>query len=362
MSSAVRWCVRLMVLVVSATSCGGDAWRRIPTDGPSARGHAAYSCTSDGDLFVWGGVVPTGTAELELAPGGGILTDKGWESLAPSELAPRRLAGSIVIDRSILVWGGAGGLAASGDPNDFTFFDDGAVYRIDEDRWEEVPASPLTARLDPSILRVGSAAFIYGGQARPGGSSPDTLDAAFFDLSTWRWTPAQPPPAASVVASIGADLLSFGATGIARYHADGDTWQPVPNQPRFETDEPQLALPGPDGTLVLIEAPRVWTYSVETNHLIELPPLPIDQVTNGAALDSGLIVWGETEPMLLSHRFDTEEWTEIELPHFLERREGTASCVGTTAIHIWGGWRDRGSVLIASDSGLTIDTNKVLEP
>jgi len=83
-------------------------------------------------------------------------------------------------------------------------------------------------------------------------------------------------------------------------------------------------------------------------------------VTGAGATKAGIVVWDESEGKLAVLAGDGNEWTEIDGPRFFEKREGTTFCIGPTRVTIWGGWLNRETVFVATDTGASISTTDLV--
>jgi len=346
-------------MVVLVAACGGSTWERTPSGSPSARGFAAYSCVEGDGLFVWGGALPGPTRGPVFRPvsGGGVLVGDGWGEVGSPPLEPRVMAGAVAVDGWVVVFGGGAEVSAGSDQDDFFHYADGAAYSLVTGDWAELPPGPLAGRTDPVLVPYGSAIFVYGGQLPP----PDgpAVDAAFLDLPERSWRPSAAPEVGSLVAVVGAELLSFGRSGVRMYDETQDTWATVAGAPDGLV-EPDAVVATTAGDVVMIQAPHVWRYDRDSAGFSVLADVPVGEVTGAGGNEAGIVVWSESEGKLAVLAGDGSEWIEIDGPRFFEKREGTAFCIGPTRITIWGGWLKRDSVEIATDTGASISTTDLI--
>lgn len=352
-----RGSVRLtlvVALVLLVGACGGSTWEATPSGSPSARGLAAYSCVEGDGLFVWSGALPSGGPLLRLVSGGRLLTGDGWAKVGSPPLEPRVRAGAVAVDDWIVMFGGSNEVSASSNPDDFFHYADGAVYSLVTGDWEELPVAPLAGRIYPRLVPYRSMVFVYGGDLTPPHGS--ATDAAFLELPERSWLPAAAPEMGSRVVVAGGDLLSFGRSGVQTYNQAGDRWVPIASAPDGFT-EPDAVVATTTGEVIVIQTPDVWRYNRDTTSFDVLAEIPADDVTGAGANEAGVVVWDESDGKLAVLADDGSGWTEIDGPRFFEKREGTTFCIGPTRVTIWGGWLDRETVLIATDTGASISVD-----
>lgn len=357
---ATRGSVRLALvaaIVVLVAACGGSTWERTPPGSPSARGFAAYSCVEGDGLFVWSGALPSGGPLLRLVSGGGRLAGDGWADVGSPPLGPRVRAGAVAVDEWVVVFGGGNEVSASSNPDDFFHYADGAVYSLVTGDWDELPAAPLAGRIDPMLVPYYSTIFVYGGDLTPP-HGPAT-DAAFLDLTDRSWRPAAAPEMESLVAVVERELLSFGRSGVQTYNREQDTWIPIADAPDGLT-EPDAVVATTTGDVVVFQAPRVWRYNHGTASFKVLAEVPVNDVTGAGANEAGIVVWSESEGKLAVLANDQSVWIEVDGPRFFEEREGTTFCIGPTRVTIWGGWINRETVFIATDTGASISVTDLI--
>lgn len=165
-----------------------------------------------------------------------------WQPMATGPLDPRTQVASAWTGEELLIWGGRGydGLGALG------FFDDGAAYDPERDRWRRLPASALAGRVPAAAVWTGSELLVWGGT---GGVHRDGRvltfdDGAAYDPARDRWQPLAPSPLAArrdaAATWDGGEMVIWGGfdpkTGIqhvdgARYDPAADAWRTLPPAP-----------------------------------------------------------------------------------------------------------------------------------
>jgi len=114
-----------------------------------------------------------------------------WSLGAQFPFDVRAGAGVAADSSRIAVWGGVS--------DDGQVHDDGAIYIVDDDRWDPIPSAPITARVNPE------AAWLQSGLAVGGGMESNNPDLSGLDPNGQPYDPGIVP-------------------GIALYHVASGTW------------------------------------------------------------------------------------------------------------------------------------------
>jgi N-acetylneuraminic acid mutarotase len=214
-------------------------WTEIPASpvgGPGLSGDA-ITCAFVGDhrLVVWGRRGPPQGAVLDT-------TTMKWTPMAEAPVPPRYRCASASVGSKLLVWGGYGPL----DPRRIGPLEDGALYDVETNTWEKLPAPPVPGHrygvsaatwngrfvlfgasgrrgdlqrigltFDPATRTweamaecpfdvgvhsatavAGDRLFVWSGSSRGGGGGGDSPDAAAYDFRTRQWhkLPGAPIP------------------------------------------------------------------------------------------------------------------------------------------------------------------------
>lgn len=122
-----------------------------------------------------------------------------WSPGAPFPFEPRAGFGLAVDSSRIAVWGGIS--------SDGQVHSDGAVYLVDDDRWDPIPTAPISGRVDPQAAWIESG-FVVGGGLES--LNPDVSD---LDPNGPPYDPGFSP-------------------GLAVYDPESGEWQSLPSPPK----------------------------------------------------------------------------------------------------------------------------------
>ena len=146
-----------------------DAWSDLPPAETRRAWHSAL--WADGALWVVGGLGGMSDVRTTMA----TWSRNGWTSApSPDGLGANSSSVTPIGTKRFLVWGGSRDSAA----RDVTA--EGAVYDLRSDEWQEVGASPLSARQGHVAVWTGAEIIIWGGHGRCCGSRHFVSDGASF--------------------------------------------------------------------------------------------------------------------------------------------------------------------------------------
>lgn len=325
-----------------------------------------------------------------------------WEALPPAPFAPRRLPLVVTSDEEVLVWGGTvpssrvtsdhwdeGGLAYNArgrewrplakppiDANLVTShaWSDGAVYVANSEPWEVARydlGADARERLPPPLPSTWGGGLRWTGDRLVAFGSGDTLLVAAYDPVDDAWHVSEPAPLEAprlggmlvwtgkelVVWGGGSDPCRAACMGIdceqqidasryldaAAYDPLADAWRTLPDPPidvaapsaahalddgsilvvardfpvglwRWDPDtgevEPRAALPTWPSASIYAGGDRLWAYTgdhsafydVATDTWTPLPPRDLRIPSVIAVLDDRLLLWGD---VVLDHEFET---------------------------------------------------------
>ena len=337
--------VVIAVIVSGCSSNGG--WETMPEGPLTARGFAATACMDEG-MVVWSGAQPSGGPRNETHDGGAMFADGEWHELPVGTLLPRMSAGAAESSGRVLVWGGRDGLVASEDPEDFIYYNDGALFNLENGTWTMAPPSPLSGRSDSKILDLGGAFLIYGGSPRPGGRPPGVLPAARFDLQSETWEVIAGPPNESLVA-VGDGLVAFASGGIFRYEPSADEWIVDALYPAGIVAPKVVASSG--SRVAGGAGAVVWVYDEDFE---ALPDAPVEDIAYVGWLGDDIVVWSSLDGAAAIYDEDSGDWDRHDGSVFRQPRVGSSVCVDDSRLYVWGGWVDREVAYVASDSGASL--------
>jgi hypothetical protein len=152
------------------------------------------------------------------------------DGLDPGPLRARRDFAQVWSGERMVVWGGA-------QPEVGGFYNDGAAYDPDLDRWAMLPTTTLEPRAWPVAAWADDKLIIWGGSdVRAEGGAPITgtfVNGAALDLaaSTWRPLAQSPLPVGPLYSGVwtGSELVVVGAdeteTHAAAYDPESDSWR-----------------------------------------------------------------------------------------------------------------------------------------
>ena len=110
-----------------------------------------------------------------------------WSTM-PAAPVPARLEPSVLWTGSeLIVWGGY-------SVNPERIYGDGAAYNPTTNRWRVLPPSPLGARNGQTAVWTGSEMVVWGGYDQENPSLHVTADGAAFDPTTNKWKMLPPAP------------------------------------------------------------------------------------------------------------------------------------------------------------------------
>lgn len=157
-------------------------------------------------------------------------------------------------------------------------------------RWVRLPDSPLSARENPVVVRVGDEVVVVGGYAGPpcppyadcGRNRSDLRrDGAAYDLATGTWRQIAPAPRAlpemASTAVVDERLYVLAGESVLVWHGAADSWTELPlpgpaGWPRLVADGPRLlVVSGTDEYGVRPD--RVWDTRTGTWTTLPADPL-----------------------------------------------------------------------------------------
>ena len=152
---------------------GSDTWRIVAAAPLEPRGWHSAAWTGR-EMIVWGGVTgPCQTAPCETLAATAAAYDPAsdvWREIPAGPLSTRIEHSAVWTGKRMIVWGG-------GPPGGGVGYDDGAAYDPATDRWEMLPDGPLAGRHRHPAIWNGESMIVWGGQAARGGG---TADGAVF--------------------------------------------------------------------------------------------------------------------------------------------------------------------------------------
>lgn len=169
-----------------------DTWRRIP-DAPIG-GYAHTAVWTGTEMLVWGG-----SEDYESEGTKGCVTSfiaKGaaydpkadaWRTIASAPLEPRGWHTAVWTGKHMMVWGGATGLSCA-----YAYPASGASYDPIGDSWTTIPPSPISGRVEASVVWTGREMLLWGGSTH--GRSLTLDDGATYDPPSRTWTALPPAP------------------------------------------------------------------------------------------------------------------------------------------------------------------------
>ena len=170
-----------------AADLAAGSWSAIPTAPLSPRSFATVVWTGS-QLVVWGGATTIGDNQVPTSNGAVWNEATGtWHAMAPSPLSSREGAAGVWDGHGVLIWGGDN---AGQHPKSYRMFVDGAIYDPEDNTWQLLANSPLSARTRATATWTGSEVLVVGGGAldAPATGPPSTaLSVAAFSPSTGRW-------------------------------------------------------------------------------------------------------------------------------------------------------------------------------
>jgi hypothetical protein len=197
------------------------------------------------------------------------VTSKEWSELPAAPISGRVDHSFVWTGTEAIVWGGT---------FDATRYNDGAAYSPDSRTWRHVAEAPIAARFRHGAAWTGDQMIIYGGSAEDDGSGYNSPwkflgDAATYDPSTDAWTtipdaPLEPRIPAFVGWTGDRLIVLFGSI----------------NEPPFDDYCIWHISPAMDGALYDPDA-RAWTP-------VPLGPLSPRFEMSVASAGSDYFVWG----------------------------------------------------------------------
>lgn len=336
-------------LLVAA--CASAGFTATPDGAPARRGNTAYACDADGRMFVWGGNLPPQRTVRHLFNDGAVLSENGWSIVARAPLSERTSAGAVAVGDAVLVWGRAGAIVASNNPDDFDIKSDGVLYSMIDNQWSTVPPSVLNGRADPLMVAAGNRVYVHGG-SRPG-QQHILMNAAIFDIETYEWQTSRTPPERAVVASDGTSFLAFNADGVYLLDSGANEWVGVQTSDSHGLEEPSHAFSA-IGAVLVFDSGVLLRFDPESPGFSVLGPAPISVPSGAAFSGESVTVWSESES-LVAHGSEGE-WIMHELQGAMAPRTGTASCVTANSAVIWGGfWHNSDGFETPTDTDVRFD-------
>ncbi len=325
------------------------SWDRTPASPIGGRSLTTAACFDDG-LFVWSGALPSrsGEGRYRLQPDGATLIGDQWRIVAEAPIAPRIRTAVTLVEKYVLVWGGAGDISAAQDPTDFVYYTDGALYSLDNGTWTLLPEAPLVGRSDAAMVAVGNLALVAGGEAA--GIGP-VHGAALFDVAALDWRPIAEPPHSSVIAAMSGDFASFSPDGVTVYQSPTDSWETVAAPPT-ESFVPNLATQYGADDAVVVQETRAWIWRSGARAFEDLGTIPVDNVTYVSASGERIVVWDESIPAAAVYEPGDSAWERLDPPNSFESRVGTAGlCLNGDTLTTWSGWHESEATQLARDTG-----------
>jgi hypothetical protein len=185
-------------------------------------------------------------------PGSVSALKHGHWSVLPTAPIPARVGQAAVwTGQQMLIWGGAAGSQAD------QLRSDGAAYDPATHRWATLPRGPLSARTNAATVWTGQDMFIWGGDdTLSGGASHAADDGALYNPSTGTWQQLPPSPLSARVSATalwtGSEVVVIGGspavephgvesfTSTAAYNPATNSWHRLPSTPTVAGDVMKL--------------------------------------------------------------------------------------------------------------------------
>jgi hypothetical protein len=290
--TAARRLLALAAVLLGISGCGGArssetthtfdglaaGWTTLP-EPPEVRNEAAVAWTGDA-VLVWGGFEFTGFGDEVVGAGGFVFdaADHRWERMPGSPLSPRVQPASAWTGRELLIWGGT-------DIRWERLFADGAAYNPETETWRRLPEAPIDARA-PLAAWTGDELLVWGTAVRV---DPRPRDGAAYDPETNEWrTIADAPIELTDATAVwtGREMVVFGAalqggnfpeteTAIAAaYDPERARWRRLPDS----TLSPQASTAAWVGEELVAwdYGSRTATYDPRADEWSALPDVPLD--------------------------------------------------------------------------------------
>jgi len=264
-----------------------DVWANLPEGftrlpDPPLGGQGIVRVWGGGRLFLWGG--QDGDGEPHRDDGAVFDVDRdAWEQIADAPLSPRSDAAGVWTGTEFIVWGGRTG--EDWPPHELG---DGAAYDPVDDSWREIAPAPIDPNIPLVSVWTGSEMIVWGdwqGDAEGTGAAYDPSS------DSWRVLPevgARFTDASAVWT--GTEMVVFGArlgpgnhpetpaTGVA-YDPAADAWRALPDSDLIPNST-ELAWDG--SRLVAMDyGLRVQTLDDAAGRWVDLPRLPANACEGG---------------------------------------------------------------------------------
>jgi len=203
------------------------------------------------------------------------------------------------------------------------------IAQIVAGRWSTMPASPLDARLDPSVVWAGTELVVWGGDATPSGKAE--RNGAAYDPTTRRWQMLAPSPftprEGAVAVWTGSEVVFWGgvypepagrvtpgSVAAVAYRPTTNTWRTIGAAPLPPTSEPIGVWTG--DRVVLFSGAHAASYNPETNVWQQLPTpstphRPLDWTYAAAAGPGRVVAWSVWYPPETSNTSGPQSFVQI---------------------------------------------------
>ena len=164
---------------VTAASLAHYRWSQLPAS-PIASRTGAVGVWTGTQLVIWGG---NSGRRADVPHADGATYDpatRTWSALPPGPLSPRAQAASVWTGRSVFIWGGLVGPAA-------THATDGALYTPADHSWTRVPPAPITDYGEVQAFWTGTVVVLLSTPPWAG-KGADRVNAQSYDPATDSWT------------------------------------------------------------------------------------------------------------------------------------------------------------------------------
>lgn len=342
--------IAVAAIAVTLAGCsGGSGWQAIPGAPLSARGFGATACVDDG-MVVWSGARPGKSSKEDVVTGAASYIGGSWRDLPDAPLSPRMAAGAGALESLFFfVWGGHDGTIASQDPDDFTYYADGAILNLNSTTWETLPPSPLSPRANPRVLPTGRSFLVYGGEPPPGPDSDRLQAAARYDIDSGTWESVAAPPLGSFVVDSDG-LVAFSSEGVHRYDTSTDRWvldaaypDDIHAPENISADGQRVA--GGSGS-------DVWIFDSE---FLVLPEAPVGSLDYIGWVGGDVVIWDYEDRAAAIYDNASHEWRRHDAPASIETRVGSSICATESSLLVWAGWIRRDTFFLATDSGTALE-------
>lgn len=164
---------------VTAASLAQDRWSLLPA-APFAGRTGAVGLWTGTQMFIWGGASSRKADVLHADGATYDPTARAWSRLPSAPLSARSQAASVWTGKSVFIWGGFVGQAA-------TRATDGALYTSADQRWTRMPAAPVTGYERMQAFWTGRVVVVLSTPPWDG-KGADRVNAQSYDPSTNSWT------------------------------------------------------------------------------------------------------------------------------------------------------------------------------